>query len=142
MNVLDFVFPQKEENTKVSALLLAARVIFGLLLASHGWQKLAGFSAMAPQFPDPLGMGSELSLGMAVFGELVCSVAFIFGFLTRLAVIPMIFTMIVAFVMVHGGSVAEGELAFLYLVVFVLLFLAGPGRYSADGFIAKKILRR
>lgn len=142
MNVLDFVFPQKEENTKVSALLLAARVIFGLLLASHGWQKLAGFSAMAPQFPDPLGMGSELSLGMAVFGELVCSVAFIFGFLTRLTVIPMIFTMIVAFVMVHGGSVAGGELAFLYLVVFVLLFLAGPGRYSADEFIAKKILRR
>ena len=139
MNVLNFIFPTKEENTKTSALLLASRVIFGLLLASHGLQKLQGFNAMASQFPDPIGLGSEVSLALAIFGELACSLAFVFGFLTRLAVIPMIFTMLVAFVTVHHGSIAEGELAFVYLVVFVLAWIAGPGKYSIDGFIARKL---
>ena len=51
----------------------------------------------------------------------------------------MIFTMCVAFFMAHGGSIAQGELAFVYLVVFVLLFFAGPGRFSVDGWLAKKL---
>ena len=38
---------------------------------------------------DPLGIGSQLSLVLAIFGEMVCSMAFIFGFLYRLAMLPM-----------------------------------------------------
>ena len=34
---------------------------------------------------------------LAIFGELFCSVAFVFGFLYRLSMIPMIVTMAVAF---------------------------------------------
>ncbi len=140
MKILTYLFPSKEETPKVSALFLAARVIFALLLASHGWQKLMGFSALAGQFPDPLGLGSEVSLSLAIFGELVCSVAVVFGFLTRLALIPMAFTMLVAFIGAHGGSIAEGELAFAYLVVFVLLLIGGPGRYSADAFLGRRLV--
>ena len=104
-------------------------------------QKLQGFESLSATFPDPLGIGSQLSLSMAIFGELVCSTAVIFGFLTRLAIIPMAFTMTVAFFITHGGSLAEGELAFAYLVVFVLLFFAGPGKYSIDGLLAGKFLK-
>ena len=35
------------------------------------------------------GIGSKLSLVLAIFGEMVCSMAFIFGFLYRLTMIPM-----------------------------------------------------
>ena len=65
--------------------------------------------------------------------------ALVVGGLSRLAVLPMISTMCVAFFMAHGGSIAQGELAFVYLVVFVLLFFAGPGRFSVDGWLAKKL---
>lgn len=101
--------------------------------------KLEGFEQMSAHFPDPLGVGSSLSLALAIFGELVCSLAVVFGVLSRLALLPMIFTMCVAFFVAHGGSIAEGELAFVYLVVFVLLFFAGPGRFSVDGWLAKKL---
>ncbi|MCI6550417.1 MAG: DoxX family protein [Prevotella sp.] len=141
MKILNWLLPAKDQNSKVATLLLAARVIFALLLASHGLQKLQGFESLSATFPDPLGIGSQLSLSMAIFGELVCSTAVIFGFLTRLAVIPMAFTMTVAFFITHGGSLAEGELAFAYLVVFVLLFFAGPGKYSIDGLLAGKFLK-
>ncbi len=141
MKILNWLLPAKDQNSKVATLLLAARVIFALLLASHGLQKLQGFESLSATFPDPLGIGSQLSLSMAIFGELVCSTAVIFGFLTRLAIIPMAFTMTVAFFITHGGSLAEGELAFAYLVVFVLLFFAGPGKYSIDGLLAGKFLK-
>ena len=43
--------------------------------------------------------------------------AFIFGFLYRLAMLPMIFTMCIAFFVVHGSDpFAVNELAFIYLV--------------------------
>ena len=83
------------------------------------------------------------SLGLAIFGELVCSMAFIVGFLYRLAMIPMIFTMIVAFFVVHANDVfAVKELAFIYLVVFILMYIAGPGKFSIDHIIGNELLRR
>lgn len=78
-----FLFPVRPEGAKTSLLLLAARVIFGVLLMSHGLQKWAGFAQMADVFPDPLGVGSRFSLMLAIFGELVCSFGFLIGFLYR-----------------------------------------------------------
>lgn len=139
MKVLSFLFPNKFDSNKTSFLLLVVRVVFGLFLAHHGLQKLMGFDAMASSFADPFGIGSEASLAMAIFGELVCSLGFVFGFLTRLALIPMIITMVVAIATAHGGSITEGELAFLYLVVFVLSWFAGPGKISVDALIGRKL---
>lgn len=101
------------------------------------------FSEMSAAFPDPLGVGGQISLGLAIFGELFCSIAVIFGFLTRLAIIPMIFTMGIAFFVAHEGSFATGgELAFAYLIVFVFILWTGPGRYSIDAFIGNKLSER
>ena len=81
----NFLFPTKPDTAKVSLLLLAVRIIFGLLLMNHGIQKWSSFQEMSTTFPDPLGVGSPISLGLAIFGELVCSMAFLIGFLYRLA---------------------------------------------------------
>ena len=91
------LFPVKPDGTATSAMLLIARIVFGILLMNHGIQKWSNFQELSTAFPDPIGLGSSISLSLAIFGELVCSMGFIFGFLYRLAMIPMIFTMIVAF---------------------------------------------
>ncbi len=94
-------------------------------------------------FPDPLGIGSSISLGLAIFGELVCSMGFIIGLLYRLAMIPMIFTMVIAFFVIHANDAfAVKELAFVYLAVFVLMYIAGPGKFSVDNFIGSKLEQR
>ena len=135
--IYSFLFPTKSNTTKVSLLLLAVRIIFGILLMNHGIQKWSNFQEMSAVFPDPLGIGSHLSLGLAIFGELVCSMAFIIGFLYRLAMIPMIFTMGVAFFVIHGNDpFSLKELAFVYLVIFILMYIAGPGKFSLDRLIA------
>ena len=116
------IFSAQPSQTVVSSLLMVARLIFGLVFLNHGVEKWVAFDEIATSFPDPLGIGSEISLVLAIFAELFCSVAFIFGFLYRLALIPMIATMAIAFFLVHNGQpFTEKELALLYLVIFVLM---------------------
>lgn len=134
-----FLFPAQAESAKMSVLLLTARILFGALLISHGLPKFTNFESLSAVFPDPLGVGSSLSLGLAVFAELLCPLAFIFGFLYRLALLPMIFTMGMAFFVIHGADpFAAKELAFMYLAVYVLMYAAGPGKFSLDNLISKK----
>ena len=140
--IYDFLFPTKSNTTKVSLLLLAVRIIFGILLMNHGIQKWTNFQELSAVFPDPLGVGSPLSLGLAIFGELACSMAFIIGFLYRLAMIPMVFTMAVAFFVIHGNDpFATKELAFVYLVVFILMYIIGPGKFAVDRWIRKALFQ-
>lgn len=64
--------------------------------------------------------------------------AFIIGFLYRLAMLPMIFTMGVAFFVIHGNDpFAVKELAFIYLVVFILMYIIGPGKFAVDHWLSK-----
>ena len=124
-----FLFPTNPNGVFISVILLAVRIVFGILMMNHGIDKWANYQELSTVFPDPLGIGSPLSLGLAIFGELACSMAFIIGFLYRLAMIPMIFTMCVAFFIVHGNDpFAVKELAFVYLVVFVLMYIIGTGK--------------
>jgi len=124
-------------------LLLAFRVLFGVLLLTHGIQKWMNFSEMSATFPDPLGVGSNISLGLAIFGEVACSIGFIFGAFYRLVLIPMVFTMIMAFFVIHvGDPFAAKELAFVYLVVFVIMFIAGPGKFALDRLVAVAVAKK
>lgn len=138
-----FLFPVKPDGTFISVILLIVRVVFGVMLMNHGIDKWANYQELSAVFPDPLGIGSPLSLGLAIFGELACSMAFIIGFLYRLAMIPMIFTMCVAFFIVHADDpFAVKELAFVYLVVFVLMYIVGPGKFAVDHWISKSLFRK
>lgn len=138
--IIKFLFPQKHYTTGTSLLLLVSRIVFGLLFMTHGIAKWSNFSELSATFPDPLGVGSSISLGLAIFGELACSIAFIFGFLYRLSVLPMIFTMGIAFFVIHGGDAfAAKELAFVYMALFIIMYIAGPGRFSLDWLLGKII---
>ena len=138
--ILNFLFPGEPRDSRSSWLLLAARVVFGLLLMSHGIAKWQNFDALSASFPDPRGVGGGVSLALAIFGEVICSAGFIAGLFYRLALIPMIFTMCVAFFAVHGGDpFAARELALAYLSVYVLMYATGPGLYAADTLIARHL---
>lgn len=140
--VHSFLFPQYANGKGVSLFLLVLRVFFGVLLMVHGYDKMSNFAELAMVFPDPAGIGSHASLVLAVFAEFFCSAAFIMGFLYRLSMIPMIVTMFTAFFLVHGGSVAGGgELAFVYLAVFLAMYVTGPGAYSADYLIGRFVFK-
>lgn len=136
------LFAPEASNPKVDAALLVLRVWLGLtMLINHGLPKLTHFKETAAKFIDFLGIGSQASLGMALFAEVFCSALLIFGLVTRFGALSLAINMIVAFAMVHKGALSgehSGELAFLYLAGYVTILLAGPGRYSADGCLFAK----
>ncbi len=119
--------------------LLVLRVGIGCFMLVHGWQKLSGFSQMADKFPDPIGMGSQLSLISAIGAEVGCSLLLIAGIGTRLAAVPLAFTMVVAHFVVHANDPWQTkELAALYLMIYVAIMLMGPGRFSLDELLWSK----
>ena len=117
--------------------LLVLRLVFGLTLAfGHGLGKLTQFEEMSGRFMDFMGLGSSTSLALCIFAEFFCALALALGLFTRLAVIPLIVNMSVAFFIAHGGDpFQKKEMALLFLGAFVAIFLAGPGRFSLDGLI-------
>jgi putative oxidoreductase len=116
--------------------LLILRIWFGgAMVVLHGWSKLTGFQALAPKFPDPLHVGSQISLGLTVFAEVVCAMFIVLGLFTRFAAVSLVITMAVGFAVVHQMALsgpASGELAFVYLGAYLVLFFTGPGRFSLD----------
>ncbi|WP_256012872.1 DoxX family protein [Desertivirga xinjiangensis] len=113
--------------------LLIIRLFTGGLMLTHGFPKLQKLVAGNLQFGDPLGVGQEISLVLAVFAEFVCSILVILGLFTRVAVIPLIITMAVAFFIVHSADPLQvKELSLVYLAVFAGLFFTGSGKYSID----------
>jgi putative oxidoreductase len=120
--------------------LLLLRTGVGLIMAfGHGWGKLLSYGERSAGFPDPLGIGSPLSLGLTIIAEFFCSIAIVLGVFTRGAVIPLIITMLVAVLVVHGADPwSKKELGLLFLVPYITLLFSGPGKYSLDRLFSGK----
>jgi putative oxidoreductase len=121
---------------------LMIRLTVGLIFLSEGIQKFL--------FPDVLGSGrfAKLHINPPVFWanltgtfEIICSLLIIIGFFTRLAVIPLLVIMVVAFittkwhelldqgfwVMAHDGRT---DFAMTMLLIFLIIY--GSGKWSID----------
>lgn len=114
--------------------LLVLRISIASMMLFHGIPKLMQlFNEGAIQFADPIGLGENVSFLLAVFAEFFCSILILFGVGTRLAVIPLIVTMLVAVFIVHAADgFGKIEIALHYILVYVVLLIAGSGRYSLD----------
>lgn len=134
----NFFFPSYTNVSivELSLILLAVRVIFGFMMLSHGMQKIKNYRQLEDNFPDPLKIGSKASVTMAIFGEFVCSIGFITGCLFKFALIALMINMLVALLVdAKSKKFAVMEPALLYLIIFIIMFIAGPGIFSLDYFI-------
>ena len=137
----NFLFPQSFRGKGVSLLILILRLFFGMLFFLHGLDKMMNFNVLVNSYPDILGLGSYMTLMITIFCEFCCSLFLIAGLLVRVMTIPMIIAMGVAFFDVHDAMMPEGELALIYFITFIILFLVGPGRFSVDYLIDMKFLK-
>lgn len=134
----NYLFPQYCREKVVSLLILALRVFFGVLFFTHGLDKMINFNTLSETYPSVLGFGSYMTLMVSIFCEFACSLFLIAGLMERVVLLPMIASMAVAFFDIHDGMFPEGELSLIYLILFVVLLLTGPGRYSVDYLIDTK----
>jgi putative oxidoreductase len=125
-------------------MLLVLRVSIAVFMLFHGYQKLQMLTGSGSiQFGDPIGVGEPASLALAVFAEFLCSILVLIGLGTRLAVIPLIVTMLIAIFIIHGpDGFDKKEMALHYLIVYAFLFVSGSGKYSVDQIISNNLSKR
>ncbi|WP_026475419.1 DoxX family protein [Alkaliflexus imshenetskii] len=127
---------------------LVLRVGFGFFMAfGHGLGKLQMLLSGNVAFPALFGVSPTINLILAIFAEFLAAILVIVGLKTRLASVPIIFTMGVAAFVVHFSdplfmaSAAGGgskEMALLFLLGFLGTFFLNSGKYSLDAMISKK----
>lgn len=134
-----------------SAGLLVARLVFGLVLAAHGAQKLFGWFggygiAGTGGFFEQLGFRpGRLFALLASVAEFGGGLLIALGFLGPIGPALAISVMIVAVVTVHWGkglfATTNGiEVPLLYATAGVVLALTGPGAFSLDAVLGLEAL--
>ena len=133
------LFKSHHLSGNIDIAILILRVSIASLMLAHGVPKLLSLFSVEPvQFPALVG-SPELSLALAVFAEVVCSVLILFGLGTRIATIPLIITMLVAVLLIHGADTFEKkEMGLHYLLGYVVLLITGSGKFSIDRLINKQ----
>lgn len=118
------------------------RLIVGVIFISEGIQKYLFLEAMGPVFFE--GIGFRHAFFWAYFTgafEIVCGTMILFGFMVRVASIPLLTIMITAFITTKLPLLkAKGffEFAHVYNIDFsltillIVLLLYGAGRWSLD----------
>ncbi|MCY9135376.1 DoxX family protein [Bacillus atrophaeus] len=126
--------------------LLIIRLIIGLLFVGHGAQKLFGWfgghglKGTGGWF-ESIGMKPGVTVALlAGLSELFGGIMFALGFLTPLAGIIIVGTMVMAIVKVHGANglwvTNNGyEYNLTLLAVTIGIALTGPGQYAVDTFL-------
>ena len=110
------------------------------MIIIHGWPKLSSYIEGNVDLFYPLGIGYELSLLLAIFAEVICSILLILGLFSRISAIPLIITMLVAMFLVNAGQpFIVKEKAFVFLMTYVFILLVGSGKFSIDALLTKKL---
>lgn len=118
----------------ISAMILRIFASF-FLFFGHGLGKLEMVLSGNFQFLDPIGIGPMATLIFAAFAEGICTILVFTGFYTRLAALIVIINMAGAAFFHHypaGDGFGGMELPLLYLLLFFVIFLLGPGKFAVD----------
>jgi putative oxidoreductase len=129
-------------DRQASVALAIVRALTGIIFIAHGAQKLFvfGFAGVSGGFaqmgvPMPGVVGPFIAL-LEFFG----GIALVFGLLTRLASLGLLFDMLGAILLVHlknGFFMPQGyEFALLLFGTSAALVVAGAGRFSLDTMLA------
>lgn len=121
-----------------NAAMLVLRLAMGMLMMSHGYDKLVHFNEKKAVFYNFLSLGPSTSLMLCIFAEFFCALFVAIGLFTRLVSVPLVIVMSIALFSVHKMDFFDtGEQASLYLAGYLVLLLCGPGRASVDGIASK-----
>ena len=144
-------FGRAAENMKDSSWLIF-RVLASAMFMTHGYDKLLGanpqpFSGSGmteitigslASFPMPLEINALFIAGIVELGG---GAFILLGLWTHLFAFLALLQMVMAYLIAHLAwfpTLNGGELAAMYWLAYLLLFVYGPGMYSLDTLLAER----
>ena len=140
-DMMKSVFSNGSLGSLVDGWLLVLRLSScSFMIAAHGMRSLNKLFAVGEiQFDGPFGMNPLLSVLLVVFAEIFCAFLVLIGLWGRLALLPLIFTMFVAaFIAHYNDPFQKRELALLFILIFISLYVFGSGKYSVDHYLSTR----
>ena len=121
--------------------LLFIRIIVGIFMIYHGWEVFD--AAKMNEYKTWDVFKASPSPAIMVYAgktaELVAGFLFVFGFLTRIACLVLIFTMAYISFFVGKGEIWYGDQhPFLFVLLGLVFFFTGGGRISLDWIVFNK----
>ena len=133
-------------SSDIGILILRVFPSFAMFL-NHGINKISAGTAkwekLGSSLTDLIGFESlKIFFGfMASYAESLGALLIMLGFFTRFSSFLLFFTMVVASLK-HYFEGEFSELAFIYGCISFALIISGPGKYSVDNFLKKKIIHQ
>jgi putative oxidoreductase len=105
----------------------------------HGFKKLGIGVSVAEKVPNPLHLPEVLNNAFATAANIFFPFLVLIGFCTRLATLPTLAVTLTGYFVLHfHDAPLIRDTPFVYSLMFSLIFLLGPGKYSLDNSIYKK----
>ena len=116
---------------------LLARVTLGIVFVQSGWGKLHDLDKVTGYFTELHIPAPAFQARLVAGTELIGGALLLIGLLSRLAALPLAFSMVIAIITAKraeltGATALFGFDEWLYIVVFVWIALCGPGAVSLD----------
>ncbi|MEO1053623.1 MAG: DoxX family protein [Bacteroidota bacterium] len=138
--VLPAGFPS-ENRMSITMLIFRVLVAFAMI-RTHGIKKITDIDGEIANIPDPFGFGGEFTAFMAIFTNIVLTVFIALGFFTRLSALGILSVTLSGLFLVHWGDPWPiKDIPLMYSLSYFLILLMGPGKYSIDQFISKRLSR-
>ena len=122
--------------------MLLLRVAVSLEIAIvHGFKKIGVGVAQAENIPNPLHLPDAFNNVFAIAANIGFPFLVLIGLFTRLATLPTLAVTLTGYFVVHwNDSLLEKDTPFIYSLIFLMILILGPGKYSIDNAIYKKLL--
>ncbi|WP_185287750.1 DoxX family protein [Chryseobacterium lactis] len=127
------------EGTITHVSLLIFRILLSLeLIVAHGLKKIGVGVSEAEQVPNPLHLPEAFNSLFADAANLVFPVFVIFGFFTRIAVLPILAVTLTGYFILHwNDALLVKDTPFMYSLCYLFLLFMGSGKYSVDHYLRK-----
>lgn len=141
-----FVYMSTHSYSNLSRLFL--RLFVGVMILQIGVNQMARFDEYSAYYTS-MGMEGDFVVEALIVTELICSVLVTLGLFMRLALLPLLATMIFAtqtIVVCGAGNVGvvcgmtSEMLPIMFAGVFVFFGISGPGKISLDYILARYIV--
>ncbi len=132
-------------------LLLLIRLYWGITLCMAGWGKFVNHTHVAEYFQGLNIPFPSLNAYAAASTEFIGGACLALGLASRLASLPVIFTMVVAYLTTQLDSVKTlfsnpgdfvSQAPFNFLLAALIVFSFGPGAFSIDAIIKRFFFKK